>query len=196
MFVTEGILKMLFLYWIWFQLVGFGKLKIRLYEMFYIVTHLFQRTDLIGQLKLTRQVLMLYKWVRKVGFEAFLAMVLFCLNFSPSYLLVEWIFIFPKTENKSLTTSHTPPCQCDVYHSHVPRLTTQHLCKSVHMLLPQLAEWRWCAVEPDGWTRPAVVRSEPCLPVPWSPWAQHPSDSGYSRPYGTYRSFSGGNTIQ
>lgn len=60
--------------------------------------------------------------------------------------------------------------------------------------LPQPAGWRWCAVGPDGWTRPAEVKSEPCPPALWSPSAPRPSGSGCSGPSGTCRSFSAGNT--
>lgn len=62
--------------------------------------------------------------------------------------------------------------------------------------VPQQAGWRWSAVEPGGWTRPATVRSEPCLPALWSPWAPRPNDLGCSRPCGTCRFFSVGNTTQ
>ena len=85
-------------------LLGFGKFKIRMNNMCYIVPDLFERTDLIGQFKLTLQVLMLYKWVRLDYGLPLLGSceksLLFCFDSSPLAQFAE-VIIFSNNRKKN-----------------------------------------------------------------------------------------------
>lgn len=126
----------------------------------------------------------------------------FCFSLFINVLLF-WT-LWDSSEGDANLTCHLPAvvnCQSSQFSMCSFYIVVPSLCKGWYpnmsvQCVPQQAGWRWSAVEPGGWTRPATVRSEPCLPALWSPWAPRPNDLGCSRPCGTCRFFSVGNRTQ